>query len=129
LPLGLLIVGIASYTVAGALSCAVEVLLVPFRIGATLVPIAVVLAVAGNIAIPWLARRLNDSVASAVWPVAAWVIVLFVMSSTRPEGDVLLPAGGSVQVAGYGVMLGGLFSGLVTLSLFAARRRVGRTVR
>ncbi|MDQ1732504.1 MAG: hypothetical protein QOK10_2663 [Pseudonocardiales bacterium] len=126
LPIPLLVLGIVLYAVLGGLSAAIAILLVPFRVGASLVPIAVVLAIAGNIVLPRLARDLNGSIAAALAPVLAWIVVLAALSSTRPEGDVLLPGGGSVQFVSYGVMLGGLFTGLVSIAVMASTKHPRR---
>jgi hypothetical protein len=126
LPAGLVLAGLLIYAVAGVLSATIEILLVPLRDGTTLIPIAVLLAVAGNIALPRLSRTLTGTVVGALPPVIAWIVTLVILMSTRPEGDVLLPGGGSVQWVSYGVMLGGLFTGLITVALVAdtgARRR------
>jgi membrane associated rhomboid family serine protease len=125
-PRALLLLGLVLYTIAGVLSATIEILLVPLRVGTVLVPVAVFLAIVGNIALPRLSRTLTTSLVGALPPVIAWIVTLVVLMSTRPEGDVLLPGGGSVQWVSYGVMLGGLFTGLITVALLAdtgARRR------
>lgn len=114
------VVGLVIYAVLGALSAAFDVLLVPSRIGSTLVPIAVVLAVAGNILLPTLAASFTRTAAGSVAPVVSWIVVLATLASARPEGDVLLPGSGTVQYVSYGVMVGGLLSGLVTLGVLAS---------
>lgn len=120
LPTPLRVFGLVIYGVLGALSAAFDVLLVPSRIGSTLVPIAVVLAVAGNILLPRLAMTFTRTAAGAVVPVVSWIVVLAVLASARPEGDVLLPGSGTVQFVSYGLMIGGLLSGLVTLGVLAS---------
>ena len=131
LPTAWRVVGLVLYGVLGALTAAFEVVLVPTRVGATLFPIAVVLAIATNIVLPWLATTFTESSGGAVVPVLSWIVVLFVLSSSRPEGDVLLPGGGAVQYVSYGVMLGGLLTGLVTVGVlvsggYSADRAGGR---
>jgi hypothetical protein len=88
-----------------------------------LVPIAVVLAVASNIVIPWLSSGLTTAAFGAAPPVVLWIVTAFLLSTSRPEGDVLLPGGTNVQWVSYGVLFGGLFTGLITMALLAASAR------
>jgi hypothetical protein len=127
LPRALVALGLLIYAVAGALSALLEILLVPLRAGSTLVPIAVVLAVASNILIPWLSSAITNSALGAAPPVVLWILTAFLLSSSRPEGDVLLPGGSDVQWVSYGVLFGGLFTGLITMALLASstRRQAG----
>jgi hypothetical protein len=108
--------GYLIYAVAGVLCAVFEVLLVPTRWGATLLPIAPVLAIASNVALPVLCRRLTGTVRSALPPVVGWLLAAFVLASTRPEGDVLLPAGDTAWVS-YSVLFGGALAAMLTLAL------------
>jgi hypothetical protein len=112
----LIAVGYLIYAVAGVLCAVFEVLLVPTRWGSTLVPIAPVLAIASNVALPLICRRLTGTGRSALPPVAGWLLAAFVLASTRPEGDVLLPAGDTAWVS-YGVLFGGALAAVLTLVL------------
>lgn len=111
---GLLAVGYLLFAVAGAMTAAIEVLLVPSRIGQTLVPLAPLLAVVSNIALPAISRGLTDTMASAVPPVAGWLVTTFVLAGARPEGDVLLPAGDAAYIS-YSLLGLGLLAGGVTI--------------
>jgi hypothetical protein len=107
-----------------ALAGLLELFLVPLYAGSTLVPIAVLLAVASNACLPRLSRAIVPSTGAAVVPFAAWlVVVVGIGLTTRPEGDVVLPGGGGVQWVGYGVLLGGALAGTVTLVLSAPAPR------
>ena len=108
--------GYLIYAVAGGLCAVFEVLLVPTRWGGTLVPIAPVLAVASNVALPLICRRLTGTTRSALPPVIGWLLAAFVLASNRPEGDVLLPAGSTAWVS-YGVLFGGPLAAMLTLVL------------
>jgi hypothetical protein len=108
--------GYLIYAVAGALCAVFEVLLVPTRWGSTLLPIAPVLAVASNVALPVICRRLTGTTRSALPPVVGWLLAAFALASTRPEGDVLLPAGDTAWVS-YGVLFGGALAAMLTLVL------------
>jgi hypothetical protein len=115
--------GLVLFGLAGALSALLEILAVPLRVGTTLFPVAVVLAIASNILIPWLSSQLTTASLGAAPPVVLWILTAFLLSTSRPEGDVLLPGGSSVQWVSYGVLFGGLFTGLITLALLAAVAR------
>lgn len=108
--------GYLIYGVAGVLCAVFEVLLVPTRWGGTLLPIAPLLAIASNVALPLICRRLTGTTSSALPPVVGWLVAAFALSSTRPEGDVLLPAGGTAWVS-YGVLFGGALAAMATLVL------------
>jgi len=108
--------GYLIYAVAGVLCAVFEVLLVPTRWGSTLLPIAPVLAVASNVSLPLICRRLTSTTRSALPPVVGWLVAAFALASTRPEGDVLLPAGDTAWVS-YGVLFGGALAAMATLVL------------
>jgi len=101
------------------------VLLIPLRISTVLVPVTVVLAIVGNTVLPRLSRALTGTTAGALPPLAGWVLVVAVASTNRPEGDVLLPGGGSLEYVSYGLMLLGLLSGVVAIALVSARGAAG----
>jgi hypothetical protein len=107
-----------------ALLCALLTLfLVPLYVGSVIVPVAVVVAVASNVALPRLARALIETTTATVLPFLAWLLgVIVVGVLPRPEGDVVLPGGGGVQWVSYGVLLGGALVGTVTVVLSGARR-------
>jgi uncharacterized protein DUF6113 len=113
---GLLALGYAVFAVAGVLSSIYEVLLVPTRWGGSLVPLAPALAIISNIVLPLCCFGLGRTRLSAAPPVIGWVISTLVLSSSRPEGDVLLPAGATAWVS-YSLLLGGLLAGLITLTV------------
>ncbi len=110
------LVGVAVLCGCAVLSGVLELLLVPLYLGSTIVPVAVVAAVVGNIALPRMARTLIDSTAAAFAPFLAWLVVVAVVGlMPRPEGDVILPGGGTVQFVSYGVLLLGALAGTVTV--------------
>ncbi|HEV2887431.1 MAG TPA: DUF6113 family protein [Jatrophihabitans sp.] len=113
-PAGLLVLGYLLFAAAGAMTAVVEVLLVPSRIGQTLVPLAPLLAVVSNVALPAISRGLTDTMVSAVPPVAGWLVTTFVLAGARPEGDVLLPAGDAAYIS-YSLLGFGTLAGLVTI--------------
>jgi hypothetical protein len=110
--------GYLLYAVAGALCGVLEVTLVPLRAGAHLVPLAPVLTVLVGVVLPAISRCLTDSVRSALPPVIAQVLTLWVLSTARPEGDVLMPAGSTAWVS-YSVLILGTIMPLVMLGVLA----------
>jgi hypothetical protein len=108
-------VGLALLCAAAVLAALLESLLVPLYAGSTPIPVAVLLALATNVAFPRLGYRLVPRALAAVAPFACWLIVIFVFGVVaRPEGDVILP-GGSLQWVSYGVMLGGALAGTLSV--------------
>jgi hypothetical protein len=99
----------------GVLSALFEMLLVPLYAGATLLPITVLFAVGGNVVLVLLGRELVPAGAARVAPLIAWsAVVLGVLLFPRPEGDVILPGGGGgPEAVGWGVVFGGLITGIV----------------
>lgn len=108
----LLALGYLVFTLVGMLTAAIEVLLVPSRLGVTLVPLAPVLALLSNIALPAISRGLTDSRLSAAPPVVGWIVTALLLASSTPEGDVLLPAGGESYIS-YSLLALGLLTGVV----------------
>jgi hypothetical protein len=111
------IVGVALVVGSAALSAFIEALLVPLYAGRYIVPIAVVLAVVGNVVFPRLARQLVPTTLATVLPLIAWLVIMIGFGVyTRPEGDVILPgAPTAAEWVTYGVLLGGAVAGTVTI--------------
>lgn len=108
-------VGLVLLCAAAVLAAVLEALLVPVYLGSTPIPVAVVLALASNIAFPRLGYRLVPRALAAVAPFGCWLVVIFVFGIVaRPEGDVIMP-GGSLQWTSYGVMLGGALAGTLSV--------------
>ena len=110
--------GVALLCGVAGLAGLLEVFLVPLYAGRVLVPVAVVLAIAGNVYLPRLSRVFVRSTAGAVLPFLVWLAVVFVIGfTTRPEGDVVLPGGGYVQWVGLGLVFGGAVAGVLAIVL------------
>jgi hypothetical protein len=108
--------GVSVYTACAILLCLVELFLVPLYIGSIPIPVAVLLAIVGNVVLPVLSRSLVHRALGAVLPFLGWLIPLIAVGVLgRPEGDVVLPGAGSAEWVAYGVMLGGAAAGAVTL--------------
>ena len=103
---------------SAVLAAVIEELLVPVYAGSIPTGIAVVLALASNIALPRLAVAVVPRVMAVAAPFVLWIVTAFVFGVYgRPEGDVILPGGGSVQWVAYGVLLGGALAGTITVVL------------
>ncbi len=98
---------------ASAVLCGLlNVLLIPLYLGSVLVPVAVVVAVAVNVALPTWGFALISATAGAVAPFVCWLVpVLGLAMVPRPEGDVVVLGGGGQQYVFYGVLLLGCVAG------------------
>jgi hypothetical protein len=115
--------GVVVVCAVAVLAAALEALLVPSYVGSTPVPIAVVLALVSNAALPRLGYRLVPRALAAIAPFGCWLVVIFVFGVVaRPEGDVIMP-GGSLQWVSYGVMLGGALVGTLSVVFALPPRR------
>lgn len=77
--------------VAAVALAVIECFLVPLRIGSVPVPVAVPLAMAGNILLARLAGRWTGSVLGAAVPPVLWLAVVIVLAVPRAEGDLIVP--------------------------------------
>ena len=103
---------------AATLLAIVESFLVPARIGDAHVPLAGLIAVVGNVALPLLMLYLTRHRLVALLPGLAWFVVVIMATSPTSEGDliitsmwtgvVLLIAGaGTIAVMGYLLLASG----------------------
>ena len=117
-------VGVILLCACAMLAALLALFLVPLYAGSVIVPVAVVIALASNVALPRLARALVETTAATALPFGSWLLVVIVVGvMPRPEGDVVLPGGnGGAQWVAYGVLLGGALAGTVTVALSGARR-------
>ncbi len=108
--------GVAVLACAGALAALLEAVLVPYYIDGVIAPVAIVLAIASNLALPWLAGQLIPRTAARLLPFLAWLAVMVAFGVIgRPEGDVILPGSPhSEEYVGYAVLLGGALVGTIT---------------
>lgn len=115
--------GVALLCGCAVLAALLALFLVPVYAGSVIVPVAVLVALATNIALPRLARTLVETTAATVLPFACWLLTVIVVGvMPRPEGDVVLPGGGGEEWVAYGVLLGGALAGTVTVALSGGRR-------
>jgi len=95
--------------------------LVPFRIGATLVPLCWVIALVGNVALGRAGGRLVGRT-GAVLPALLWLLIAFMFGSRRAEGDLVVTG----SVTGLVFLLAGAVGGAVSYSLFLTRTAAAR---
>jgi hypothetical protein len=86
------IAGTAVGVLAGFVTALWEVFISPLYVNHVLIPIAPVLAVAGNVALVWFTRRVTGSTGLALLPGVVWFVTMFTGSIRTAEGDLLIPA-------------------------------------
>jgi hypothetical protein len=106
--------GVAAVLVAGWLAL-VEVFWLPLRVGAVVVPLSVLAAVAGNLLLVGWAHRLSGSRAVAVAPAVTWLVVVIGAMMRRPEGDLVLVGNGTAGVLNLVFLLLGVMSAAVAV--------------
>jgi hypothetical protein len=122
LPTWLAVVSVSLFTVVAVLGAAIEVLLVPLRLGSTIVPVSVALAALGIVIVPVLSRRAVPATAAALLPAVAWVATVIALSQARPEGDVLLlGAPSALAYVTYALLGVGIVTAMVTVLRGQAR--------
>ncbi|MCZ7418965.1 hypothetical protein O7605_05455 [Verrucosispora sp. WMMA2121] len=90
LDLGLRVAGGGFAVVAAMLSAVLELLLAPLRIGGHLIGVTVLVAVAANIALSWLAVETVGRRWAVALPALPWVAIMVIAADRTSEGDVLL---------------------------------------
>jgi Family of unknown function (DUF6113) len=122
LPVVLQGIGLLVFTLLGLLTGIYEVMFVPFRVSATIVPIAPLLAAISNAVLPWLSRRLTGDLLGAIAPVLGWGVAVIALAVGRPEGDVFLAGGsGANAEVGYAFMAVGFVTAVVAVMRTASR--------
>lgn len=112
----LAVVGIVAVCLVAVLAAWLELLLVPLRVGTVMAPVSVLCAVVGNVALPRAGRVFAAHTGVLVAPFLCWLVPVIVLAMTsRPEGDVLIPAGGGDQWVFYAMLLLGGAAGVVTV--------------
>lgn len=87
-----------------------EVFWLPLRVGGVLLPVSVVVAVAGNLLLPAAALRWSGSRLVAVLPALAWLAVAVGAMVRRPEGDLVMTGGGAAGVVNLAFLLIGVLA-------------------
>jgi Family of unknown function (DUF6113) len=109
-------IGLVLCALCGVLTGILTVLLTPLYWGGAILPVCILLAAAANVGLPLLARSLGASPLVSGVPFVLWVVTVLVLGTSRPEGDVLLPAGNGAQPwVTYGMLAAGTLAGGVTV--------------
>jgi Family of unknown function (DUF6113) len=108
--------GVVLCALCAVLAGTLTVLLTPLYWGSTIMPVSIVLAIAANVGLPLLARLFGASPLVSGIPFLLWLVTVVVLGTSRPEGDVLLPAGNGAQSwVTYGMLAAGTIAGGVTV--------------
>jgi hypothetical protein len=110
---------------SAVLSGLLEVLFVPWYVGSTLVPVAAIAAVLGNVALPALAAAATGRAGAGIGALACWFFPVVVLTMyLRPEGDVIVLAQHDQEYTFYGLLLGGTVAGIATVAVLSRRNRM-----
>jgi uncharacterized protein DUF6113 len=108
--------GIVLCGLCAVLAAFLTVLLTPLYWGGAIIPVSVVLAVAANVGLPLLVRQFGAAPLASAAPFVLWLITVLVLGTSRPEGDVLLPAGSGAQPwVTYAMLAAGTLAGGITV--------------
>jgi hypothetical protein len=88
-------------------------------------PGGLLLALAGEAGLVLGATHLLRSRAGGVWAAGGWMLVVILLTASRPEGDFLFAAGGG----SYLFLLGGIAVAVICATLAPGRQPDGRPVR
>jgi hypothetical protein len=113
--LGGVLVGLAALILA-----VLECFYVNLRIGRTPVPFAQVVAMLGNLGLPWAMAKLTGRRGTAIIPALLWGVIAIIFAASGPGGDVVVP--GNWQ--GMFLLLGG--AGAAVLSIVVLVQPAGR---
>lgn len=120
--------GIVLCALCAVLAGALTVLLTPLYWGGAIIPVSIVLAVTANVGLPLLVRMLGGAPLASAVPFVLWLLTVVVLGTSRPEGDVLLPAGTGAQPwVTYGMLAAGTLAGGITVMAQTMGRPPGRS--
>jgi hypothetical protein len=124
---GVRVGAVVLFTVLGAMSAGLEVLLVPVYVGGVIFPITLVIALIGNVFLGRGLRALVGSQGLATLPLVAWIIVVFYLGfRADAKGDVLLPGYGQGQYVALALPLVGILAGFISIFVEPRPKRVRR---
>jgi hypothetical protein len=108
--------GVVLCALCAVLAGMLTVLLTPLYWGSAIIPVSIVLAIATNVGLPLLVRLFGAPPLAAGVPFVLWLATILLLGMSRPEGDVLLPAGNGAQPwVTYGMLAAGTIAGGVTV--------------
>jgi hypothetical protein len=89
--LSLRITGTAVGVLGGFVTALWEIMLSPLAAGGTRLPVAPLLAIAGNVALVWFTKQVTGRGGLALLPGIVWFLTMFGGSIRTTEGDLLIP--------------------------------------
>jgi hypothetical protein len=124
LPTAVAVAGVVVWCLVAGLSAVLEVLLIPVYIGRFIFPIAVVIALVANIAIPRLAHQVLDSGWAVLLPMVVWVLtVIWLAFFNTSHGSVLVPGAGDDEYVGLAIFFGGTLAAAIGVLYENSRSR------
>ncbi|MGH8861915.1 MAG: hypothetical protein ACRDVG_11910 [Jatrophihabitantaceae bacterium] len=116
-------VGLALICASSAASALLELMyLSALYAGSVIVPVTVVVAIAGNLVLPRWGMSVVGTLRGAVLPFAAWLVVTLVPALYhRPEGDQFVLGSFGQNYAYYALLLGGAITGFATIVVAGGR--------
>lgn len=124
-PLWLRLTGLAVACLAGLLVALIGAFLTPFRIGSILIPVSLLLVVAGLTVVIRFAHAVTDHVGLSLLPGLAWLVLSLVFSTRTTEGDLVLLA--SNWVATVYLLVGSVTIGVLAFRMIVPRSRGPRS--
>jgi hypothetical protein len=91
--------GLAVFTALAAVSAGWEAFLTPLYWHTHRVPLALVLALAGNAVLAWATREVTGRPSAVLLPAGAWVVVMFAAAARTTEGDLVLTSDNWIGLA------------------------------
>ena len=119
--LGLRVAGVAVGGLGAFLLAMTGAFLTPYRIGSVLIPLSLVLVVAGLAILTRFAHSVTDHVGLSLIPGAVWLIFSLILSSRTAEGDLVLVQQNWVAT-GY-LLVGSVTIGVLAYRMIVPRRR------
>ena len=87
---GLRVAGTIVAVWAGALLAFAGSFWTPYRVGTVLVPVSILLAIAGNAALVWFTLKVTGNRFLALLPGIVWFVLSFLGAERTTEGDLVL---------------------------------------
>lgn len=120
-PLWLRLAGLGVACLGAVLVTVVSAFLTPYRIGSFLVPIALLLVVAGLTAVTRFAHAVTEHKGLSLLPGGLWLVLSLVLSGRTSEGDLVLISGN--WVATVYLLIGSVTLGVLAFRMIVPPRR------
>lgn len=124
-PRWLRLAGLAVACLAGLLVALIGAFLTPYRIGSILIPVSLLLVIAGLTVVTRFAHAVTDHVGLSLLPGLAWLALSLVLSNRTTEGDLVLIS--TNWVATVYLLVGSVTIGVLAFRMIVPRRRGPRS--